>query len=332
MPTARRANDPQVVLSASTPAEGVISSTVSAGTALAVPDAHLIPTSQVAEILDVDPVRGLDDAQVSRRLGAVGPNRLAEPVRRAAWRRFLDQFRSLLILILIAAAVLAGLVGDVKDTVVITVVLLINATIGFVQENRAERSLEALRKMLTPTARVRRDELIDVIDAGDLVPGDIVLLEAGDRVPADGRLLVAESVEIDESALTGESQPVSAAQLDAQVVAVAKGLVAMGIEPGDLVGIMARTRYEWTLLDFAIWVAGAVSVPLYETSSSVSTAESVRRFGVLPGDMTEENGYLTPKQSVRRGVFVKDFAAHIDDLYDPGAPDAHDVITMRRPS
>lgn len=255
MPTARRANDPQVVLSASTPAEGVISSTVSAGTALAVPDAHLIPTSQVAEILDVDPVRSLDDAQVS---------------------------------------------------------------------------LEALRKMLTPTARVRRDELVDVIDAGDLVPGDIVLLEAGDRVPADGRLLVAESVEIDESALTGESQPVSAAQLDAQVVAVAKGLVAMGIEPGDLVGIMARTRYEWTLLDFAIWVAGAVSVPLYETSSSVSTAESVRRFGVLPGDMTEENGYLTPKQSVRRGVFVKDFAAHIDDLYDPGAPDAHDVITMRR--
>ena len=210
MPTPSRENDPQAVLTAPVPIAGTTSGAVDPGTAsLSVPEAHLIPTSQVTQILGVDPARGLDGVQVRRRLGAVGPNRLAEAVRRAAWRRFVDQFRSLLIVILMAAAVLAGLIGDVKDTVVITVVLLINATIGFVQENRAERSLEALRKMLTPTARVRRDGTVDVIDAGDLVPGDLVLLEAGDRVPADGRLLVAESVEIDESALTGESQPVA---------------------------------------------------------------------------------------------------------------------------
>ncbi|MGN8247477.1 HAD-IC family P-type ATPase, partial [Cellulomonas soli] len=179
------------------------------GSLAAVPDAHLMPGDQVATALAVAPQSGLDPDEVVRRARLVGPNRLAEAVRRPAWRRFLDQFRSLLILILLGAAVLAGLVGDIKDTVVILVVLLINATVGFVQENRAERSLDALRAMLTPTARVRRAGQVLVVDAEDLVPGDVVLLEAGDRVPADGRLVVAESVEVDESALTGESQPVS---------------------------------------------------------------------------------------------------------------------------
>lgn len=174
----------------------------------AITDPHLRPALDVVGDLVLDPVRGLDDAEAARRREVFGENRLAELTRRPAWLRFLDQFRSLLILILLAAALLAGLVGDLKDTVVIAVVLLVNAAIGFVQENRAERSLEALRDMLVPTARVRRGGAVRVEHAAGLVPGDLVLLEAGDRVPADGRLLVAESVEIDESALTGESQPV----------------------------------------------------------------------------------------------------------------------------
>ena len=158
--------------------------------------------------LDVNPDEGLDDANVLARRESYGDNRLPEGRRRPAALRFLDQFRSLLILILLGAAALAGVVGQLKDTVIIGVVLLINATIGFVQENRAERSLEALRDMLVPTARVRRGGTVRDEDAAGLVPGDIVLLEAGDRLPADGRLVGAESVEIDESALTGESQPV----------------------------------------------------------------------------------------------------------------------------
>ncbi|GEP38330.1 ATPase [Nocardioides psychrotolerans] len=176
--------------------------------AVVAPDPHLRTTLEVVQTLAVDPRAGLDDAEVARRREMYGENRLAEHARRPAWARFLDQFRSLLILILIAAALLAGLIGDLKDTVVIGVVLLINATLGFVQENRAERSLEALRDMLAPTARVRRNGSEGVQDATALVPGDIVILEAGDRVPADGRLLVAVSVEVDESALTGESLPV----------------------------------------------------------------------------------------------------------------------------
>lgn len=178
------------------------------GPADAVDAPHLRDWEEVASALTVDPPAGLDGADAAGRLTRFGENRLAEPVRRAAWLRFLDQFRSLLIVILMGAALLAGLVGDLKDTVVIAVVLLVNASIGFVMENRAERSLEALRTMLTPTAKVRRAGQVAVVDAVCLVPGDIVLLEAGDRAPADGRFVVAQSVEVDESALTGESQPV----------------------------------------------------------------------------------------------------------------------------
>jgi P-type Ca2+ transporter type 2C len=192
-------------------------------------DPYVRPATTVAEALAVEPARGLSEEEVARRREVFGENRLAEQPRRPAWLRFLDQFRSLLILILLGAALLAGLVGDLKDTIVILVVLLINATVGFVQENKAERSLEALRDMLVPTARVRRGGEARVVDAGELVPGDLVLLEAGDRVPADGRFLVAQSVEVDESALTGESQP------------VAKDTAPVGAAPGERVPLADRT-------------------------------------------------------------------------------------------
>ena len=170
--------------------------------------AHTLPTAAVVERYELDPGTGLSTAEVDRRLTAHGPNALAEHKPRPAVLRFLDQLRSVLILVLIGAAVLAGVVGEIKDTVVIAVVLLLNASIGFFQEQRAERSLDALRKMLAPTSRVRRDGQDRVVDARDLVPGDLVLLEAGDLVAADGRVVLAASVEVDESTLTGESQPV----------------------------------------------------------------------------------------------------------------------------
>ena len=192
-------------------------------------DPHLRPALDVARDLRVDPASGLGNAEAATRLGDFGANQLAERTRRPIWARFLDQFRSTLILILLGAAVLAGLIGNVKDTAVIAVVLLINAVIGFVQENRAERSLEALRDMLVPTARVRRGGRVRVEDAAALVPGDLVLLEAGDRVPADGRLLVAAAMEVDESALTGESQPVS------------KDTAAVVATPGQRVPLAERT-------------------------------------------------------------------------------------------
>ncbi|MGX1910082.1 cation-translocating P-type ATPase [Streptomyces phaeochromogenes] len=177
--------------------------------ALLVPEAYRLPATEVAARLGVDPDTGLCTAEVSRRAESCGPNQLAEPARRPEWLKFLDQFRNWLIGILLIAAVVAGAIGDIKDAVVITVVLQINAVLGYLQERRAERSLEALRRMLVPTATVRRDGEIRLVEARTLVPGDVVLLEAGDRIPADGRLTVAESVEVAEAALTGESQPVA---------------------------------------------------------------------------------------------------------------------------
>ncbi|WP_234021723.1 cation-translocating P-type ATPase [Streptomyces sp. 351MFTsu5.1] len=172
-------------------------------------DAHLLTPAQSAAGLDVDPRVGLNSREAAERLAVHGPNQLAEPARRPEWLKFLDQFRNWLIGILIIAAVVAGAIGDIRDALVITVVLQINAVLGYLQERRAERSLEALRRMLVPTARVRRDGMERLVEADALVPGDVVLLEAGDRVPADGRLIVAQTVEAAEAALTGESLPVA---------------------------------------------------------------------------------------------------------------------------
>ncbi|MGE5504225.1 MAG: calcium-translocating P-type ATPase, PMCA-type [Actinomycetota bacterium] len=160
---------------------------------------------EACERLGCDPARGLDEAEAARRLARTGPNRLPEKPPRPAWALFLDQFKSLLIVVLMAAGVLAGLIGDMGDMAVILVVVLFNAMLGTVQEKRAGRVVEALQGMLAQQARVRRGGEKCQLGADRLVPGDVVLLEAGDRVPADGRLVAAHGLEIDESTLTGES-------------------------------------------------------------------------------------------------------------------------------
>ena len=170
---------------------------------------HALSADESVNRLKSDAVNGLTWNAARQRLADHGPNRLAERAPRPAWLKFLDQFKSLLILILLGAAVLAGAIGDIKDAIVIGVVVLLNATLGFIQEHRAEAALAALKNMLAPTARVRRDSEVRLIEAAELVPGDILLLEAGDRIPADARVLSAHSAEVAEAALTGESQPVA---------------------------------------------------------------------------------------------------------------------------
>jgi Ca2+-transporting ATPase len=164
--------------------------------------------SEAVRDLEVDPQAGLSAAEAGRRLAEAGPNQLAEAPREPRWRAFLRQFQDLMIIILLVAAAVSLLVSREWETpIAIALVVVLNATIGFVQESRAEASLEALRKMSTTTATVRRGGHAARVDAVELVPGDAVVLEAGDRVPADGRLLSASSLEVQESALTGEAQP-----------------------------------------------------------------------------------------------------------------------------
>jgi Ca2+-transporting ATPase len=163
----------------------------------------------VLDVLDVDPSAGLTSDDVARRRAEHGPNELDETPRDPAWKRLVRQFKDLLILILLAAAVVSFVVsGELKTPIVVLVVVLANAVIGFVQENRAEASLDALRRMLVLEVRVRRDGSMRTVPAADLVPGDIVAVEAGDRIPADGRLVDAVQLEVEEAALTGESLPV----------------------------------------------------------------------------------------------------------------------------
>jgi len=157
--------------------------------------------------LDSSP-QGLTEAEARHRLERHGPNRLREKPPRPAWMKFLDQFKDLLVIVLIGAAALAGAIGDIKDAVVILIVVVFNACLGFYQEHRAEATLAALKKMLAQHARVRRGGEVLQIPAEDLVPGDILLLEAGDRIPADARVLAAHNAEVAEAALTGESHAV----------------------------------------------------------------------------------------------------------------------------
>ncbi len=151
---------------------------------------------------------GLTQAEAEARLQTHGPNRLAEVQPPGLLARLLRQFNNLLLFVLMAAALVTALMGHWVDTVVIMAVVVLNAVIGFIQEGKAEKALQAIRHLLSPHAVVLRDGHQREVDAADLVPGDVVLLASGDSLPADVRLLLARNLRIDESALTGESVPV----------------------------------------------------------------------------------------------------------------------------
>jgi len=168
---------------------------------------HQQEVKAVLAALDV-PIDGLRSEEAGNRLAKYGRNELKEKGRRSPIAMFADQFRDFMILVLIAAAVVSGFVGEAADTVAILVIVVLNAAIGFVQEYRAEKAMEALRQMAAPAARVLRDGRVSAVPGAEIVPGDLVLLEAGVIVPADMRLVEAVQLRVEEAALTGESVPV----------------------------------------------------------------------------------------------------------------------------
>ncbi len=161
-----------------------------------------------------DPAVGLTDSQVREKRGQYGENRLRAKKKKSNWGRFLDQFKDAMILILIAAAMISFIIacvnGEPKDffePALILLIVVLNAIMGVLQESKAEKALDALKNLSAPHARVLRNGAEKVIDAAELVPGDMILLEAGDFIPADARLIRSVSLESEESALTGESVP-----------------------------------------------------------------------------------------------------------------------------
>ena len=170
-------------------------------------DWHAIESEEALQRLEVA-ADGLSSAAARERLAEHGPNIIEEKQRRPVASIMLGQFSDFMILVLLAAALVSGFIGEPQDTIAIVVIVLLNAAIGAIQEFRAERAVAALRAMAAPEARVVRDGKTTTLAAAELVPGDIVMLEAGNIVPADLRLLETDELQADESALTGESQPV----------------------------------------------------------------------------------------------------------------------------
>jgi len=152
--------------------------------------------------------KGLSHTEAGQRLQKYGPNELKETKKRTLFMMFLDQFRDFMIIVLIAAAIVSGIIGEIVDTLAIVIIVVLNAIIGFIQEYRAEKAMKALKKMAAQNALAMRDKMPVNIPASELVPGDIVLLEAGRIVPADLRLTETAQLKIEEAALTGESMPV----------------------------------------------------------------------------------------------------------------------------
>jgi Ca2+-transporting ATPase len=170
-------------------------------------DWHGLSAEEALAKLQTDGVRGLSQAEASRRMADYGPNELQAAQRVSPWTLLLEQLKNIFVLILFIAVVLSAFLGHRVEAVAISVIVLFAVILGFIQEYRAERAIEALRKMAAPTAAVLRygEELN--IPARELVPGDIILLRAGDRVPADARLIEAVNLQVEEAALTGESVP-----------------------------------------------------------------------------------------------------------------------------
>ncbi|MFD8733814.1 cation-translocating P-type ATPase [Streptomyces sp. NPDC059618] len=163
----------------------------------------------VASAFGVDPASGLTAARVAELLAENGPNALPEEKAKPAWRRFTEQYRSYMQIVLVVAAVVSLAIAEWSTAIILILLTLLNAVVGLRQEGKAESAMNALQSMLTATARVRRDGDESEIPAERVVVGDVLHISAGDQVPADGRIIEAHALQIDESALTGESVPAS---------------------------------------------------------------------------------------------------------------------------
>ena len=196
--------------------------------------AHLREIHDLVQAHGVDPGCGLHPEEAQRRAAQHGANALAGAPRRSKVALLADQFKDFMVLVLLGAAVVSGLVGELTDTLVILVIVVLNAVIGFVQAWRADQAMAALRQLAAAHATVLRGGAVQVVAASDLVPGDIVLLEAGNQIPADLRLIEIAQLQVDESALTGES------------VTVAKQTAPLALQEAGALGDRTNMAFKGT--------------------------------------------------------------------------------------
>jgi Ca2+-transporting ATPase len=255
---------------------------------------------QVVQHLSSDSKAGLAENEAQSRIAKYGKNKLKEEKKRSLLQKLLDQFNNLMVIILIIAGVISGFMEEVTDTIVILLVVVINAVLGVIQENKAEKSLEALKKMSSPYAKVIRSGNVVQIKSEDITVGDIVLLEAGDYVPADLRILESNNLKIDEAPLTGESVPVE--KIDGSIdkkdivigdrrnmayfgcsVTYGRGLgivtaIGMDTELGKIAGHLASDAEPQTPLQIKL-----AEMSKYLTYAIIATCAIVFGVGVMEG-------------------------------------------------
>jgi Ca2+-transporting ATPase len=236
----------------------------------------MLSIAKICELLGTNP-KGLSSATAEEKLLLNGPNELQEGKKINITNIFLAQFKDVMILILLAAAVISGIIGELTDTLVIFLIIILNAIIGFVQEYRAEKAMQALKQMAVFEARVMRDGVIHWIPSSEVVPGDILLLEAGNAIPADIRISESMNLSIDEAALTGESHTeskiTSAIEIDNLPVADRKNMAFKGtyVTRGKGKGIVVATGMETEL--------GRIAKMLQEDRTTTPLQQQMANFG-----------------------------------------------------
>lgn len=173
-----------------------------------------ISIKETCERLKTNLINGLTKEEIDERIKKYGENKLTEKKKESMLVKFVKQFNDFMIIILIIAAVISAIMSyvegsnDYLDSIIIIFIVVLNAIMGVVQEAKAEKSLEALKKMSAPTAKVKRDGIVSIIPSTDIVPGDLIIIETGSYIPADARLIKSYNLKVEESALTGETVPV----------------------------------------------------------------------------------------------------------------------------
>lgn len=240
-------------------------------------------------------MRGLSTSEVERRVQKFGLNELTHKKKKSTFLMFLAQFNDFLVWVLIAATVISGVMGDVADAVTILIIVIVNAIMGFVQEFRTEKSLDALKELAAPTCKVIRDGALKVINSIELTIGDLVILESGDRVPADGCLIESSSFTVDESLLTGESVGVSKEPIKGKdktcmgtIVLKGKGIlqvdaIGMSTEMGKIANLLDNIEEEKSPLKTRLDSLGKILVVICLVICVLVTA-----IGIVRGnDITE---------------------------------------------
>lgn len=259
---------------------------------------------ECVDIMQTDPIKGLSSKDAAERLLQVGENVLEEKHQISPWLILLNQFKDFMVLVLLAATLISGLLGEYTDAITIIAIVIINGILGFVQEYRAEKSLGALKELTAPLAHVIRNGELGQVPAKEVVPGDLVYFEGGDRIPADLRIIASHGLQIEESALTGESVPASKEEGiikqqditlgDQKNMAFMGTLVTRGTGQGIVIGTGMRT--EMGKIADLIQSTDTLQTPLQQRLEQlgkvlIAVALALTALVVVAGIMHDHNPY-----------------------------------------